>query len=175
MPRQTKNIITRESCHAKLRHMAKATLLQDLVTCAVPLLLLVPLLLVTIMLVEDSLAKGLICLAQFLFIYSFFIHILVGDILRMRLIKRGEFSIVKDTVKYLSEDERPRNYTEGRNSVDVIYFTRHARYVATGFPFDFSSVGDEFYLVILHTKRKTPILAYHCDLYEYQEPDAVSG
>lgn len=35
--------------------------------------------------------------------------------------------------------------------------------------FDLTSVGDTFYLVVLHDKREQIAFAYHSVLYEYKE------
>jgi hypothetical protein len=52
--------------------------------------------------------------------------------------------------------------------VDVIYFTKYGRYVATGMNFDLASVGDVFYLVILHAKEEKLVFAYNSMMYEYK-------
>ena len=64
------------------------------------------------------------------------------------------FSIVKDTVSRISRNEIPQNHSERKNAVNVIYFAKYGKCVAPKLetPFDFSCVGDEFYLVVLHRK-----------------------
>ena len=70
--------------------------------------------------------------------------------MKLRLIARGGFSIALDTVSRLARGELPR---EGKGTVNVIYFTRYGRYEADRAAFDIASLGDEFYLVVLHNKK----------------------
>ena len=55
--------------------------------------------------------------------------------------------------------------------VDAIYFSKYGRYVASSTTFGLASVGDEFYLVILHAKGKTISLAYNSLMYDCKEVD----
>ena len=80
------------------------------------------------------------------------------------MVERDEFSIVKDTVSRLSRGE-----PEGRHTVDAIYFTLNGRYVPSKTTFDLSSVDDEFYLVILHTRRNELCFAFHTMMYECKD------
>lgn len=89
----------------------------------------------------------------------------------MRLVKKDEFSIVKDTVCRLSKSETPRAYFEGKREVDVLYFTKHGRYIASQTIFTLSSVGDTFYLVLLRTKKEKLVFAYHAAMYTCTEVD----
>ena len=86
------------------------------------------------------------------------------DIL-MRLISRGGYSIVKDTVFSLSRGEFQKN---ARHPVNAIYFSKYGRYVESGVEFDITSVGDEFYLVILEGKKEDIAYAFHTKMYEYK-------
>lgn len=168
MIKETKNILTYESCRDELARWAKGSLLPDTVLFAVMLLIFVPLFVMCIYVSKNVLVLGivfaLICtVAPIVFAFR-----IVGDIITLRLIKRGGFSVVEDTVCRLSKGEIPQKYSEGRASVDVIYFTKYGRYVASGMNFNLASVGDVFYLVILHTKKEKLVFAYHSIMYEYK-------
>ena len=91
-----------------------------------------------------------------------------------RTVDQNGFSIVKDTVSRISRDEIPQNYSEGRRTVNVIYFVKYGRCVAPKVrtPFDLSGVGDEFYLVILH-KNEEIVFAYSSSMYDCKDLDNV--
>ena len=168
MAKETKNTITYESCRSELLRWAKGDFLSDAVLLGVMLLIFVPLFVLCIYLSKTMLVLGivfaLICaVAPIVFAFR-----IIGDVITLRLIKQGGFSVSEDTVCYLSKGEIPQKYSEGRASVDVIYFTKYGRYVASGMNFDLASVGDMFYLVILHTKKEKAVFAYNSVMYEYK-------
>lgn len=165
----TKNIITREACKKDLRHMAKAALLQDAVLLGVMLLIFVPLILLSISVVNHILPLGLVLILMCAFPPALFIYRIVLDAITIKAVNRGGFSIVKDTVCRLSKGE-----LEARHTVDVIYFTRYGRYIASGMTFDMSCVWDEFYLVILHGKKEKIVSAFHSAMYECKDLDSSS-
>ena len=166
MSKETKNLITRESCKRDLTRSAKAGLLQDLVLLGVILLIFVPLIIISIYVAGHILILGLVFALLCAVAPIVFACRAVSDIMLIRLIERDGFSVVKDTVSRLSKGEAPQKYSEGKRELDVIYFTEHGRYIPSGVAFDISSVGDEFYLVVLHTREKRVALAFHSDIYE---------
>ena len=89
-----------------------------------------------------------------------------------RTVDQNGFSIVKDTVSRISRDEIPKSYSEGRRTVNVIYFAKYGRCVAPKVrtSFDLSGVGNEFYLVISHKKDEI-IFAYNSAMSECKELD----
>ena len=99
---------------------------------------------------------------------------LIKSIINLRLIIQDHFSIVKDTVHRMAKGEIPRNASEGRHLVDAIYFEKHGRYTTRGSIFEISSIGDEFYLVILHSKQKKIVLAFPSIMYDCKEIDINS-
>ena len=105
---------------------------------------------------------------------ALFIYKIIRDVIFSSMINQDRFSIVKDTVSRISRDEVPKSYSEGRRTVNVIYFAKYGRCVAPKVrtPFDLSGVGDEFYLVILHKKDEI-IFAYNSAMYECEELDDV--
>lgn len=174
MQKESKTILTRQSCKIELKRLSKANLVQDLVILAILLLIFVPLFILSIYLTKYILILGiafaLICMiSPVLFIYK-----IIRDVMFSRTVEQDGFSIVKDTVSRISRDEIPKSYSEGRRTVNVIYFAKYGRCVAPKVrtPFDLSGVGDEFYLVILN-KNKKIIFAYNLAMYECKELDDV--
>ena len=94
-----------------------------------------------------------------------FIIRIILNVKALRLISHGGYSIVKDTVFSLSRGEFQKN---ARHPVNAIYFSKHGRYVESGVEFDITSVGDEFYLVILEGKKAEIAYAFHTKMYEYK-------
>ena len=161
----TKNLISREMCGKDLKHLTKADLYSDVVLLVVMLLLFVPLAFLGVYLSKYILILGIACTVICAIAPVTFIVKLINNIKIVRLVSRGGFSVVKDTVSRLSKGE-----VVGRNSTaDIIYFAVHGRYIPSQSTFDMTSVGDEFYLVVLHTSKRTPMFAFHSMIYEYKE------
>ena len=174
MQKESKNILTREGCKTELRRLSKANLVQDSIILAVLLLIFVPLFVLSIYLAKSILILG-IALALICMIFPvLFICRIIRDVMFSRTVDQNGFSIVKDTVSRISRDEIPKNYSEGRRTVNVIYFAKYGRCVAPKVrtPFDLSGVGDEFYLVLLH-KNEEIVFAYNSIMYECKELDDV--
>ena len=167
MTKESKNIISRETCKKELKHLAKADLYSDAVLLAVFLLIFVPLIFVGIYLLKPFIIVGIICIVGFATIPLLFVYKLIKNIMTVRLINRDGFSIVKDTVCRLVEDEPIGR----RNTADVIYFGKHGKYIPSQTVFDLTSIGDVFYLVVLHTKKKEPVFAFHTMMYECKDFD----
>lgn len=165
----SKNIITRKDCKKDLKHMATAALLQDAVLLGVMLLIFVPLILLSISVVNHILPLGIVLVLMCAIPPALFVYRIVLDVITIKAVERGGFSIVKDTVCRLSKGE-----LEARHTVDVIYFTRYGRFIASGMTYDMSCVGDEFYLVILHNKKEKIISAFHSAMYECKDLDFSS-
>jgi hypothetical protein len=168
MIKETKNTLTYEGCRNELSRWAKGNLLPDTVLLGVMLLIFVPLFALCIYISKNVLVLGIVFALVCTVAPIVFAFRIVVDIITIRLIKRGDFSVVEDTVCRLSKGEIPQKYSEGIASVDVIYFTKYGRYVATGMNFDLASVGDVFYLVILHAKKEKLVFAYNSMMYEYK-------
>ena len=174
MPKESKNILTRESCIADLKRLSKANLAQDLAILVVFLLIFVPLFILSIYLAKYILILGITFALICMIFPGLFIYRIIRDVMFSRTVEQDGFSIVKDTVSSISRDEIPKSYSEGRRTVNVIYFAKYGRCVAPILktPFDLSGVGDEFYLVILHKKDEI-IFAYNSVMYEGKEFDNV--
>ena len=167
----TKNILTREEIKKVLRREANADLYSAAVQFAVIALLLIPFFCLGIYVAKFVLLFGIALSAVCAASLAFMLYRLIVALCIARLIGRDGFSVERDTVSRLSRGEIPKNYSEGRYSVDAIYFTRYGRYPTGGTTLEMSSVGDVFYLVILHTKQKKIVFAYHSDRYDYTEPE----
>lgn len=164
MANESTNIISYESCKKDLMHLAKANLLSVLVLLAVILLIFVPLVFMGIYLLKYIFVFGIVTILVCATPPLIFIYKLLYNVIRIRLVKQNKFSIVKDTVSRLSKGELERRHT-----VDALYFTLYGRYVPSTTVFNLSSVDDEFYLVILHTKKNELCFAFHGMLYECKD------
>ena len=174
MKNESKNILTRESCKAELKRLSQANLMQDSVLLAVLLLIFVPLFLLSIYLAKYILILGIVFALICAIFPTVFVYRIICDVAFSRRIGQNGFSIVKDTVSRISHDEIPKSYSEGRHTVNVIYFAKHGRCVASKVrtPFDLATSGDEFYLVVLHNKEEI-VFAYHSVMYDCNESDAT--
>ena len=174
MQKESKNNLTREGCKIELKKLSKANLVQDLVILAVLLLIFVPLFILSIYLAKHILILGIAFALICVIFPGLFIYRIIRDVMFSRTVEQDGFSIVKDTVSRISRDEIPKSYSEGRRTVNVIYFAKYGRCVAPKVrtPFDLFGVGDEFYLVILN-KNKKIIFAYNLAMYECKELDDV--
>ena len=174
MQKESKTILTRQSCKIELKKLSKANLVQALVILVVLLLIFVPLFILSIYLAKYILILGIAFALICMIFPGLFIYRIIRDVMFLRTVEQDGFSIVKDTVSRISRDEIPKSYSEGRRTVNVIYFAKCGRCVAPKVrtPFDLSCVGDEFYLVILN-KNKKIIFAYNLAMYECKELDDV--
>ena len=94
----------------------------------------------------------------------------------LKKLDRGEFSIVKDEVCRKVEGEVP-DLIIGRFSFgtirqriqDVFYFTHYGRYRPSDAVFALTDQWDTFYLMVLDDNKKTILLAYHSDMYDFKE------
>ena len=174
MQKESKTILTRQSCKIELKKLSKANLVQALVILAVLLLIFVPLFILSIYLAKYILILGIAFALICMIFPVLLIYKIICAVMFSRTVDQNGFSIVKDTVSRISRDEIPKSYSEGRRTVNVIYFAKYGRCVAPKVrtPFDLSGVGDEFYLVILN-KNKKIIFAYNLAMYECKELDDV--
>ena len=168
MTQQTKNPLTRDRCKEKLYRAGRADLLQDAVLLALLLLLFVPLLFGSLRVAKGILPLGILLALLCTVPPTVFAIRIFRDATRLARIRRDGFSIVTDTVMRLSK-EIPKTYSEGRREDVVVYFAEHGRCSSLQTPIDLVSVGDTFYLVVLHEKKPRIALAYPTMLYELQE------
>ncbi len=174
MKTESKNILTRENCKAELKQLSKSRLMQDSVVLAVLLLMFVPLFLLSMYLAKYILILGIGFALICTIFPAMFVYRIIRDVTFSKMIEQNGFSIVKDTVSRISLDEIPKSYDEGRDTVNVIYFTKHGRCVAPKVrtPFELSTPGDEFYLVVLR-KTEEIVFAYNSMMYDCNELDVT--
>ena len=172
MKTESKNILTRQDCKTELKRLSKSRLIEDSVVLAVLLLIFVPLFILSIYLAKYILIFGIIFALLCAIFPAVFVYRIIRDVTFSRMIEQNGFSIVKDTVSHISRDESPKSYDESRHTVNVIYFEKYGRCVAPKVrtPFDLSASGDEFYLVVLHTKEEI-VFAYNSIMYSCNEWD----
>ncbi len=172
MEKETKKIITREGVKNGLIQGAKSSLhLNIYLLSLLTLVLLIPSICYAIYIAKRILIMGFIIPLPFAVIPIVFTKYIIDDLTIMQLAKQDGFSIVKDRVDHLVNGESPKNSSEGRNPVDVIYFEKYGRCTASKTTFALASVGDVFYIVILHKKKKKPHVIYHSLIYECNEID----
>ncbi len=164
MAKQTKNIITRASCHKELLHIAKADVYSGVVLLAVMLVVFVPFIFLGVFLAEFLVIFGIAFALCCLIVPAYWTYQLIVALRMLDRVKRGEFSIVKDTVSRLSPGE-----PVGRSTVDAVYFSTYGRFVPGKTAYDLTSVGDEYYLVVMDIKKEPIRMAFHTIVYECED------
>lgn len=161
----TKNKITRAECQKNLMADETFDLRFNLFMLAMFLVLFVPMTIVGIRLFVHTWFMGLPFFIVFPVPPIIFIYKVINNLLTLRLIARGGFSIVKDTVALLSREPNRKRTGE----INAIYLSKYGRILPSDAVFDISSVGDEFYAVVLHNKNKTVTYTYHTEMYVCDE------
>ena len=162
---ETKNMITRESVKKDLIFSAKRLLVIDCIALVLLSLLMALLIYASLFAARYVLVVGLLLALIFLIPPILGAFYVIRDIRNLRLAARGGFLIVTDTVCDLVKGE-----PIGRHSVaDAIYFKRYGRWIAADTTFGLTSVGDEFYLVVLQNKKKEIKMAFHSLMYRCDE------
>ena len=170
MEEGTKNILTRKAVGEHLYDTQRGSVVLYAVLVSIMLLLFTPLFLLGLYLARTLLLLGVLFAAVCPIAPIFCAYHLYKEIRLARCLRRGEFSIAKDTVSYRVRGEMPK-YGEGRGSVDAIYFAEHGRYVASSMIFGMGEEGEEFYLVVvpLGGNKKKILQVFHTAMYEYSE------
>ncbi|MBO5897927.1 MAG: hypothetical protein J6R04_02840, partial [Clostridia bacterium] len=140
MEKKTKNKITRGAVGEHLYITQRGTVVLDAFIVLIMLLLFTPLFFLGLFLARFLPLLGGLFAAFCPIPPAFCTYNLCKEIRIARCLKRGEFSVVKDTVAYRAKGEMPR-YGEGRGSVNVIYFVEHDRYVVSSSTFDMCGEG----------------------------------
>ena len=168
MARETKSLITREEVKKEMILVRKALMASSILYFAIILLICGPFVGVAIAhMFSRFWWLYLLEVALFSVPPTVFLVKIIGYAKEKRLVENGEFSIVKDTVSRLSRGEIiARNQT-----ADVLYFKEYGRYIPSQTVFDLTTVGEEFYLVILHNKKQEITEAYHTLMYECKETE----
>ena len=165
MNKMTKNIITRESCKKELVHLAKADMKCYTVLLLALALVYLPLFFAGLGVAKDAAVLGIPMMVFSLFLPCFFGYMIFNAARMLGEIEQGEFSVVTDTVSYLSRGE-----VVGRNqTADVIYLSEFGRYIPSQTVFDLTDTDDTFYVVVINRRKKVPVFVYHSMLYEYVE------
>ena len=165
----TKNRLTRAECQKKLLAENAFQLRLNFFLLAIFLTLLIFSTVACIRLFDRSWFLGIPLIIAFFVPSTIFTCKAIGNVRTLRLIERGGFSIVKDTVIGFAREPN-RKHTE---EVDVIYLSKHGRVLPSDTAFKFSSVGDEFYVVILHNKNGAVAGTYHTKMYTCDEMNEI--
>lgn len=169
--KQTKNLLTRDMCQKELIHLSKASVHMSIVFLVIMGVLTLLFVLMGIWCMNDySVILGLILIIAFVALYLFFVKGFIEELILSRRASAGRFYIVKDTVSRLSRGEPAGKY----RTVDALYFTKYGRFVPTQTVFNLTSLGDEFYLVIIPTKKPKICFAFHTMMYECNDVDDVN-
>ena len=167
---ETKNIITRETIEKELKFLNKADIRSYLVLIAVMTVIFLPLSILPIYIFfsvgKKTILLGICCFLSFsVFLLPIFFNLisLVKAIKEAHLLKKGDWFVDVDEVRYKTEE------LEHKHTIDVLYFYRYERVVSGGAEFQLASQGDAFYLVTYKMKKPSVVLHYSQKLYEYQE------
>ena len=174
----TKNALAREFCvneFEKELKRRKPAMIFSLVSVSILGIILI---LLGFLLMDYVFVIGLIFNILFALMISFSIWVAARDFYIMRKLKKGEFSIVEDTVTGKSEGKILYWYM-GRQSkwdrqdirndlVDFLHFEHYEKFIPTRAVFEYTKRGDVFYLVVLNGKKRA-IDIYHSDMYELKE------
>ena len=166
MSKEAKNVITREFCYKELRWLTKADLFSELILLAVVSVICIPFIVLSFaFLMKYIPIISWIIIFVFAVPPSYFVYRLFCNVGRKKLVEDGKFSVLCDSVARLSRGESVRG---GRATANVVYFSRYGRYVPDRTVFEMTSVGDEFYIVVLHTSKEEMCFAYPKATYEYK-------
>lgn len=173
---ETKNLLTREFCKSEYKKQYKDKM--RYCTGAYLILFFLGILgaLLCIPLMKAFFLIGVLYFIPFACAVFVVIWQTIFEILIIKKLDRGEFSIVKDEVHRKSEGEVPDFFLMRfsiftiRNRVqDVLYFKKYGRYRPSDTVFACTDQGDTFYLMVLDDRKKTVLMVYHSDMYEYKE------
>ena len=167
--KQTKNVLTRDMIRNELQHITKASVKVNIVFLISMSVICVPFILLGIAGMSDSIVFGTLLVLILVTPLAFLTKMLIDSIIEKNMVEKGEFYIIKDTVSRLSRGEPAGRY----RTVDVLYFTKLGRHVPSKTVFDLSSVGDEFYLVLIAKRKLQITFAYHTMMYECNDVDDV--
>jgi len=173
---EQKQILTRADCAKDLKQTYRVLCRGDLIMLLIFSVIFIPLSCIPWPIVigmHDPTALFYVIAAVITLIFLlpslYWIYQVCVSLSHLRLIYKGEFSIVTDEVNWMSEGE-----SEGRKTVNAVYFYRYGRYVIwSSATWGITHPGDTFYLVILHTKKSKIINAFPTKIYEWQE-DPIS-
>lgn len=170
MTKHTKAILSKEACGRELKRQYQAVLPAYLIFLFTSLIIFLPLAVFcvgeAVKLFQQSVIGAMIGIFGSLVLVSpivVFIGLVWARLSLLNRIEKGEFFIVQDEVSEMVDGE-----IVGRHSVKVLYFSRCGRYITEGSVFDYTSVGDAFYVVTLNTQKPKPLLAYHTKIYDLQ-------
>lgn len=175
---ETKNILTREVCVKDFEEeleKRKPAMIFSLVSIS---FLGIVLIFLGFLLMGYFFAIGLVFNLCFALITSFAIWAAARDFYIMRKLKKGEFSIVEDTVTHKSEGkilywymgrQSKWEYSHRRGDLaDFLHFEHYDKFIPIRTVFEYTKRGDVFYLVVLNGKKHA-VEVYHSDMYEYKE------
>ena len=108
---------------------------------------------------------GLFCLG----LIAFFVY---NEIKFFVDVKKSRIEIQEDTLEQIAVETVRRRSRHGYtyHEQKVFYFAEYGRYVTTskdGSAFEYSNVGDRFYLLLYHGTIK-PLRIYNAKVYEYR-------
>ena len=97
---------------------------------------------------------------------------------KFTLLKRGEFSVVKDELVGMEEFQYERNLLsmikrpfEITRYVNVVYFSCYGRYVLRpqdGGVMKYSKSGDTFYIAVFNDSPREPVAIFNAMIYDYK-------
>ena len=170
--KQTKNIITRDMCRDELKRYTKSAVTGYAVLLFLTLLFFLSMGIgVGTAIIHKSVMLGILWMILCLLPMCILIPKLIRWINRMNLVNQGRFCIVKDTVARIGFEPK---HGLGSKNRHTLAFTKSGKYFLDKPPSGFYSVADEFYLVIIPTKKPKICFAYHTMMYECNDVDEVT-
>lgn len=169
MAKETKNIITREECKNEVLKSVKQDIYLYLVLLGAALVIFLPFAPLIGKAAESYWALGLLTFFGIYSVHIIFFGFLLYYVKIMLDVKRHGVTVVIDKAVRLNEEMVYKFPNRYRRLANVIYFRDHDRHIYTGSLFELCSHGDEFYLVILKTKKEKVINAYNTKFYELKD------
>jgi len=189
----TKETITKQSVAEELIFHAKVSMPFAIISLVLGIVVLVPISAVLINYVINGFKTGdfksvrvvfagvvIAIAAILLFTVVGSLYIVIDLSKKSSMAKSGRFRIEKDELLRKVKDETVskrtrRSFLKWQRTViteDVFYFAKYGRYVLgtkNGSAFEYSSEGDEFYVVVYDAKKPRPELIFNSKIYDYKQ------
>ena len=170
MKKQTKNILKRSDIEKEMREANRIFLRSDLLSFFSLFLITVPLscLFIYSFFQQAFHVFGVVSLLCGLFIFApnaYFAIALFRGIQEKKLLDQGAWGVECDYVTQKTDGEMRYRY----RVVKVLYFSKHRKHEVDSTIFECTDLGDEFYIVVLHGRKRIEKSIYPCKLYEWKE------
>lgn len=181
---EEKSIITFDDCKKALENEVKTSIHENVAILIAVIFTFIPLSFFGIYLINIALSAALVIFISCAGFILYAIYWAIKSIWHKRLVKKNAFEIVTDTVIKKEETGMNMKRSERPLTNNIIYFSKYGRFAppnrvffdkpkalaaAEQATFTYTAIGDEFYLVVLKTRKPTVYISYHTNMYEYCE------